>query len=190
MSSKERRSCVRGDISFKVKFRVATPEEYEKVRGTDDQLLSPDKETGIDIGGTDKRAPEITPNSYMIDFLLYIDEKLDQILAVLSTDQVGKGLYRQGVGVSISGAGMNIIADKSVEHGQIIHTNFVLSRFPLVFIDVLGEVVQVTPVDKDGKTTYSFGIKFLNLKSSDRESIIACVFQRQREIIRKMKGDR
>lgn len=190
MPSKERRSYVRGDISFKVKFRVATPEEYEEVKGADDQFLSQDKETGIDINDTGKRAPEITPNSYLIDFLLCIDEKLDQILDVLSKDEVDKEIYSQGVGVDISGTGMKIIADKPVEHGQIIHTNFVLSRFPLVFIDVFGEVVRVTQVDKDGKTTYFLGIKFLNLKSSDRESIIACVFQRQREIIRKMKGDR
>jgi len=190
MPSEERRSYVRGDISFKVKFRVATPEEYEEVKGADDQFLSQDKETGIDIDDTGKRAREITPNSYMIDFLLYIDEKLDQILDVLSKDEVDKEIYSQGVGVDISGAGMKIIADKPVEHGQIIHTNFVLSRFPLVFIDVFGEVGRVTQVDKDGKTTYLLGIKFLNLKSSDRESIIACVFQRQREIIRKMKGDR
>jgi hypothetical protein len=33
-------------------------------------------------------------------------------------------------------------------------------------------------------------MKFLNLKLKDSESIIACVFQRQREIIRKMKDDR
>jgi c-di-GMP-binding flagellar brake protein YcgR len=152
--------------------------------------LSPGKESGIDISGTYKRATELTPNPYMIDFLLYMDEKLDQIMAILyKYGRVDKEPYSLGIGVNIGGAGMKIIADKPVEHGQIIHTSFVMSRLPFVFIDVFGEVIHVKPVDKDGKAAYSLGIKFLNLNLNDRESIIACVFQRQREIIRKMKDD-
>lgn len=190
MHPKVRRSYVRGDISFKVKFRVMTPEEYETVKGIDGQVLSPGKESGIDISGTYKRATELTPNPYMIDFLLYMDEKLDQIMAILyKYGRVDKEPYSLGIGVNIGGAGMKIIADKPVEHGQIIHTSFVMSRLPFVFIDVFGEVIHVKPVDKDGKAAYSLGIKFLNLNLNDRESIIACVFQRQREIIRKMKDD-
>ena len=191
MDPKERRSYVRGDISFKVKFRVMTPEEYETVKGIDDQALSPDKETGIDTSGTYKKVTEVTSNPYLIDFLLYMDEKLDQIMAILfKVRGVDKEPYSQGIGVNISGAGMKIIADRPAERGQIIHMNFVLSRCPLVFIGVFGEVINVAPMDKDGKTAYSLGMKFLNLKLKDSESIIACVFQRQREIIRKMKDDR
>ena len=190
MDPKEGRSYVRGDISFKLKFRVMTPEEYETVKGIDGQVLSPDKESGIDTSGTYKRATELTPNPYMIDFLVCMDEKLDQIMAILyKAGRVDKEPYSLGTGVNIGGAGMKIIADKPVEHGQIIHTSFVMSRLPFVFIDVFGEVIRVKPVDKDGKAAYSLGIKFLNLNLNDRESIIACVFQRQREIIRKRKDD-
>ncbi len=190
MHPKEGRSYVRGDISFKVKFRVMTPEEYETVKGIDGQVLSPGKESGIDISDTYKRATELTPNPYMIDFLLCMDEKLDQIMAILyKAGRVDKEPYSLGIGVNIGGAGMKIIADKPVEHGQIIHTSFVMSRLPFVFIDVFGEVIRVKPVDKDGKAAYSLGIKFLNLNLDDRDRIIACVFQRQREIIRKRKDD-
>jgi c-di-GMP-binding flagellar brake protein YcgR len=127
----------------------------------------------------------------MIDFLLCMDEKLDQIMAILyKVKGVDKEPYRLGTGVNIGGAGMmTIIADKPVEHGQIIHMSFVMSRLPFVFIDVFGEVIHVKPMEKEGKTAYALGIKFLNLNSNDRESIITCVFQRQREVIRKMKDD-
>lgn len=191
MHPKERRSYVRGNISFKVKFRVVTPEEYETVKGIDGQVLSPGKESGTDISDTYKRATELTPNPYMIDFLLCMDEKLDQIMTILyKVKGVDKEPYRLGTGVNISGAGMmTIIADKPVEHGQIIHMSFVMSRLPFVFIDVFGEVIHVEPMEKEGKTAYALGIKFLNLNSNDRESIITCVFQRQREVIRKMKDD-
>ncbi|MBA7695204.1 hypothetical protein ES703_103826 [subsurface metagenome] len=187
MDSKERRSHVRGDFSFKVKFRIMTPEEYETVKGAGDQILSPDKGIGIDSNDINRRDEEIYPNACMIDFLLRMDEKLDQILAILSKDGVDKGRLNQGIGINISGTGMEIITDKPVEPGKIIHANFVLLRFPLVFIDVFGEVLRGTPVDEDGKTIYYIGIKFLDLDQNDRERIIACVFQRQREIIRKSK---
>jgi len=189
-NSKERRSHVRGDLSFKVKFEVIPPEEYKKVKGTEDHILCPDKETVIDVNHTDKGGTGITTNSSMIDFILHMDEKLDRILAVVSKDRVEGELLNQGAGLNISGAGMKMIVDKPVEPGQIIHTNFVLSRIPLVLIDVLGEVAWVTPVDEDGKTVYHLGIRFLNLTSNDKERIIACVFQRQRENIRKMRNER
>jgi len=189
MTSKERRSHVRGDFSFKVKFRIMTPEEYETAKGTVDQILSPDKGICIDSNDINRREEEITPNACMIDFLLRMDEKLDQILAMLSKDGEDKGRLNQGIGTNLSGTGMNIMTDKPVEPGKIIHTNFVLLRFPLVFIDVFGEVLRVTPVDEDGKTLYHIGVKFLDLDQNDRERIIAWVFQRQREIIRKRKGE-
>ena len=188
MMSKERRSYVRGDLFFKVKFRIIAPEEYKTIKGTGDQILSPDKEELIfNSSGTNNLDTEITTNSFIIDFLLQMDEKLDRILAILTKDEGDKVLPNQGTGGNISGSGMNIIVDKPIELGEVIHTNFLLSRFPMVFIDVFGEVVQITPVDENGKTVYHLGIKFLNLKLNDRERIIACVFQRQREKIRKGK---
>jgi len=74
MISKERRSYVRGELSFKVEFRIMTPEEYEKIKGSADRVVSSDRGIGIDSNNT-----EITPNTFMIDFLLQMDEKLDQI---------------------------------------------------------------------------------------------------------------
>jgi hypothetical protein len=189
--SKEKRSYVRGDVSFKVTFKVMSPEEYQDLKRSNKEIFSHDKrEKGIDITDTDNKDAHITPNTCLIDFLLYMDEKLDQILAFVSQDVADKESFNQGIGSNISGSGMNIITDKPLELGKIIHTNFVLSRFPLVFIDAFGEVVRVTPVDEDGKTFYHLGAKFLDLNLNDRERIIACVFQRQREAIRKKKDER
>ena len=189
--SKERRSYVRGDISFKVKFKIMSPEEYQDLKKSNREIFSHDtREKGIDIADTGNKDAHITPNTYLIDFLLYMDEKLDQILAFVSKDTAKKESINQGMGSNISGSGMNIITEKPLELGKIIHANFVLSRFPLVFIDVFGEIVQVTPVDEDGKTSYHLGTKFLDLNLNDRERIIACVFQRQREAIRKKKDEK
>jgi len=189
--SQERRSYVRGDVSFKVKFKIMSPDEYQDLKRSNKEIFSHDtREEGIDITDTDNKDANITPNTCLIDFLLYMDEKLDQILAFVSKDVADKESFNQGIGSNISGSGMNIITDKPLEPGEIIHTNFVLSRFPLVFIDVFGEIVRVTPVDEDGKTSYHAGTKFLDLNLNDRERIIACVFQSQREAIRRKKDEK
>ena len=190
ITSQERRSYVRGDVSFKVKFKIMSPDEYQDLTKSNKEIFSHDKsEKGIDITDTDNKDANITPNTSLIDFLLYMDEKLDQILDFVSKDVADKESLNQGIGSNISGSGMNIITDKPLEPGKIIHTNFVLSRFPLVFIDVFGEVVRVTPVDEDGKTSYHAGTKFLDLRLNDRERIIASVFQSQREAIRRKKKE-
>jgi len=188
--SKKRRSYVRGDVFFKVKFKSMSPDEYQDLKRSSKEILSYDKkEKGIDITDTDNKYADMTSNTRLIDFLLYMDEKLDRILAIVSKDVVDKESLNQGIGSNISGSGMNIITDEPLEPGKIIHTNFVLSKFPLVFIDVFGEVVRVTPVDEDGKISYHLGTKFLDLNPNDRERIIACVFQKQREDIRRKKDE-
>ena len=187
---KENRSFVRANLSFKVKFRVVTKEEYEKIKKTSDQILSSDKK-GLIFDGpdTDNRFNDITANQCLVDFLFYMDEKLDRILAVLSKDEPDIVLFNQGVGVDIGGAGMKMTVDSPVEHGRIIQINLVLSKLPFTFIDVFGEVVRAEPVNEDGKTVYLLGIRFLDLDMNDREKIITRVFQRQREVIRSQRSE-
>ena len=51
--SDEQRSYVRGKLSFRVKFRVISMEEYEALRGLEGEIFSPWKEeNGADIINT------------------------------------------------------------------------------------------------------------------------------------------
>ncbi|MBW1715318.1 MAG: PilZ domain-containing protein [Deltaproteobacteria bacterium] len=187
---RERRSYVRGTFSFKVKFWPLTPEEYQDIKQTSTQFAYVAEETISDITDPEKKDAEVTLNVCLIDFLVQMDEKLDRILDKLSEDEADRDLLpKQGIGVSISGSGMNVVAEEPVEPGQIIHADFVLSRIPLVFLDVFGKVLRVTPVDEKGTSIYNLAIEFLDLKPIDRERIIACVFQRERETIRSRKQE-
>lgn len=189
MVSDERRSHVRGDVFFKLKFDLITREEYESLKKSDSKFfLHENDEKHFDNVNTDIDT-DTALNADLIDFLLRIDEKLDRILDIISKDDNDHVLLNQGIGVNISGSGMSIKIEKPVDPGRIIHTNFILSRLPPVFIDAFGEVVRLTPVDEDGKTIYILGIKFLDLKLNQRESIISCVFQRHRKTIRKVKNE-
>lgn len=184
----ERRSYVRGNFSFKIKFKTMTSDEYEGLVRSN-ETISPyfQKEPGIDIADK-KIGVDTAIDPSLVNYLVLIDEKLDLILELLAKDSNIEGLFNQGIGMNISGSGMNIMVDRSVETGQIIHSKFYLSKTPLVFMDIFGEVVRSTKVDECGKTLYSLGIKFLDISVNDQERIIASIFQRQRGVLRKRKS--
>jgi c-di-GMP-binding flagellar brake protein YcgR len=189
MQSEERRSFVRGNFSFNVKFKTMTKDEYEDLKKSNEAIFPPfNQEQDIEIN--DREMNDGHPvSASLINHLVQIDQKLDQILDLLSKDKTVNGMYNQGVGLNISGSGMKIMVDSSLEHGRIIHTKFYLSKSPLIYMDIFGEVVHVMQVDnKDGETHYNLGIKFLDLSINDRERIISSVFQRQRGSIRKIKS--
>ena len=189
LTSEDRRSLVRGNFFFEVKFSIITPEEHKRIKRSKKEKFSlyDGKLQRPDIAQAYARRDTNTdPN--LVRFLLQMDEKLDRILTMLPGDKGEKGEVNRGIGTDIGGSGMKMIVDNPVEPHQILHTSFVLSRFPLVFTDAFGEVVRVTPVDDEGKRMYHLGLKFLDLNLSDRENIIACVFQKQREAIRKRKS--
>ena len=189
MVSSERRSYVRAGFPFKITYRILRREEYETIRSTANRFPSSNKKKLIVDGiHADKTDNGVSLDPGLVDFLLRMDDKLDRIMDILSKDMADEGLLNQGTGVNISGSGMNLIVDRLAESGQIIHSTFTLSRFPLIVMDVFGEVIRVTPVETEGNTAYQLGIKFLDLDPNDRENIIACVFQRQRETIRKSKA--
>jgi hypothetical protein len=181
----ERRSFVRGNFSFKVKFRTMTPTEYDELDRPNDTISPQFQLTpGIDI--TDKKIDADTAiDPTLISCLTLINEKLDLILELLDKDNENDTLFNNGLGMNISGSGMNIIVDRPLETGQIIHTKFYLSKIPLVYMEIFGEVIHSTKVNECGKTQYSLGIKFLDLSVNDQERIIASVFQRQRKVLRK-----
>jgi len=185
MTIDERRSYVRGDLSFKVQFKILTSDEYEYINTSDGEIFSPfKKEQRLDAASADI-SNYSTENATIITYLFHMDEKLDQILEILSREKTREDSDYKGVGLNISGSGMKLKVDTPVESGQIVHLKFLLSKLPLVFMDVFGEVVRVTHADEDG--LYFLGIKFLDLSVNDRERIVSLIFQKQRETIRKTK---
>jgi hypothetical protein len=183
----ERRSYVRGNFSFKIKFKTMTSEEYEAALNSFESPLShfPEK-SGIAASDKDD-SPDTSIDASLMDYMVRIDEKLNLILELLTIDEE-ESLFEQGLGMNISGSGMNIMVDQPIETGQIIHSKIYLSRIPVVFLDVIGEVVRSSLVNECGKNLYSLGIKFLDLSLNDQERIIATVFRRQRGVLRKRKN--
>jgi len=187
MMSQENRSYVRGEIFFKVKFTPLTREDYENLQKAEvDQFAVKENLQELTFPDTDDTHAS-PPDGNLINFLIQMDEKLDQILFILSKGEEKKGPFEEGIGLNISGSGMNMRVDKPVESGQIIHAKFFLSKSPFLFMDVFGEVVRVIPSKEKGEKTYDLGIEFFDINEHDRDRIITAVFQKQRQTIRKKK---
>jgi hypothetical protein len=188
MISKENRSYVRSDILFKVKFSLLTRETYENVERTKAGRLSL-KESPQEIVVTESdESKESTIDGNLINFLLQMDEKLDQIYALLSKGDEKIMSPEEGVGINISGSGMNMIVDKPFDPGMIIHAKFFLTKLHFLFMDVFGEIVRVIPSEEKGEKRYELGVEFLDLCETDRDRIITAVFQQERRKIRNMKS--
>ena len=188
MMSEENRSYVRGDIFFKVKFTLLSQEDYENLERSEAGQFAL-KESSQEMIFPDTDDPSVSlPDGNLINFLIQMDEKLDQILSLLSKGEEKKGRFEEGIGLNISGSGMNMRVDRPIESGQIIHAKFFLTKSPFLFLDVFGEVVRVIPSEEKGKKSFQLGIEFVDLNEHDRDRIITAVFQKQRQTIRKKKG--
>jgi hypothetical protein len=184
----ERRSYVRGNFSFKIKFKTMTSDEYEALLNSPESrfFLFNEEHT---IPGPDKtQSTDTSVDASLMNYMVRIDEKLDFLIELMTKDSEAENLFEQAVGLNISGSGMNIMLDQPIETGQIIHSKIYLSKIPMIFLEVFGEVVRSSEVNECGKILYSLGIRFLDLSVNDQERIISMVFKSQRGNLRKRKN--
>ena len=189
-NERELRSDVRGDFSYTIEYEIITPEEFHSIREKPFRPLNPDMEK-LEIGrarsDSDNMDTGYEINDDIAEFFVRMDEKLDRILLMLSKNKAFSECSGRGTGNNISASGMNIVIDRPVKQGQIVHATMVLSKRPFLYIDVYGEINRIDSVEGKDKPMYQAGIKFLNLDENGREKIVAHVFQQQREAIRKSK---
>ena len=184
----ERRAFHRGDFSFKVQYRIMHPDEGRlKAMAGKGAFRGGEKILKINDALADSNEKEAPLNAALIDFLMRMDEKLDQVLAALAENSNPDRPFRECQGIDISATGMGIITAHPVKTGQILEANISLSRLPLICMDVVCEVVQVAWIIEDDQNLLHAGVRFLDLDAQDKEKIIKCVFQYERASIREMK---
>jgi len=180
----QKRTDIRGEFSFEINYQILTPEEYPARRDRSEPLVDRDRtRLKPDTLGTDSKNG-ITSNPWIADFLVQMDDKLNHIIEMLSEQGMDTETPNRGIGLNISGSGMKMKVYQPVESGQIIQTDFVLSRFPYIRVNLFGKVVRMAPSEEGGRQTYDLGIRFLDPDDRVIERIIARVFQLQRKAIR------
>ncbi len=197
--SKENREFVRASLTFDVKFRVVSKEEYASSKTKIFQLESHgEKSQIVDGSGVPGYLESAGIRRELVDFLINMDDKLDKILALLNQDKSETVRFKRGTALDIGGSGMRMAVDSPVAVGELVHIQLVLSRVPMMLVDVYGEVVRVDTPAGGGQGFFYLGIKFSNLDINTREKIISSIFKQQRRHIRNRednsdplsKGDR
>jgi hypothetical protein len=193
----ERREYVRAPLQVDVEFLIVDADEYIRAKRSVAQCSSSFAgQGGLTLDQVVHDADNAV-DSHLIRFLIHMDEKLDTVLKLLSMvagqescackNDNGNAVCFMGQGLEISGAGMSVLCDQTVTAGQILRARFMISRFPVVPLEVFGEVVGAEPVQADGRERYQVVIKFMDMDEDDREKIIAYTFQMQRDAIRRLK---
>jgi len=184
----ERRVFVRESFFFKVKFQRLTDAEYQKARNEWAEQLSFNRKS-LKFEDLDADTNHWTPlDPCLLDFLMQMDDKLDQLIAHMTGEGKREGRMEEGEGVDVGGGGMKMRLENPLSVGQLLKADLLLARFPFVRVHVFGEVVHVATRFRGESACWEVGVRFLDLDSEERERIIACVFQRQREVLRKRKG--
>jgi hypothetical protein len=106
--------------------------------------LAPEAETSQYIDGCidTARLEDAGIDRELIRFLVHLNDKLDSILAAVSKDTSETIRFHKGTAVDIGGAGMKMAVESPVLVGEFVHIQLVLSRRPLMHIDVYGQVVR------------------------------------------------
>lgn len=182
---REKRDFVRASLTFDVKFRVVDKEEYELSLKKISQLAPQVEESQYIDGHIDTVQLENAGlDRELIKFLIHLNDKLDSILSMVSKDTSETIRFRKGTAVDIGGAGMKMAVESPVRVGEFVHIQLVLSRQPLMHIDVYGQVVRVDAPSGGSGGFYYLGIKFSDLDVKTREQIIASIFKHQRQTLR------
>jgi len=185
----EQRVFVRESLFFEIEFRTLSVEDYSK-RKEDwaEQRSIKKKSLKREDLDADTYQGTTTLDPLILDFLMQMDDKLDHLIAHLTGKKKVDVATEEGEGIDLGGCGMKIKVASPLTVGALMEGDLLLSRLPLVRIHFFGEVVHVRLTYRDEKAWWEVGVRFLDLDSEDRERIIACVFQRQREVLRRRKG--
>ena len=182
---REKRDFVRASLTFDVKFRVVDKEEYELSLKKISQLAPQVEESQYIDGHIDTAQLENAGlDRELIKFLIHLNDKLDNILSAVSKDTSETIRFHKGTAVDIGGAGMKMAVESPVRVGEFVHIQLVLSRRPLMHIDVYGQVVRVDAPSGGCGGFYYLGIKFSDLDVKTREQLIASIFKHQRQTLR------
>ena len=119
---------------------------------------------------------------HLVEFLLHLEDKLDRILGLVGGGPE-KGL-EQARGIDLSSSGLKFYNHPSLEVGQLLELHFAVSRYPLIKINVCGEVVRISPLGENPDSASEVAVEFTDIGEQASENIMAYAFRVQREVLR------
>ncbi len=184
----EKRQHVRVPFQGNVTYRVLDEEEYLELC-REKEIRCAAGFCGLVSENFDETRPggesAVDPN--LVRFLLHLEDKLDRVLNLLG-DKPQKSM-EVGSGVDISSSGLKFHCKRNLEPGSYLEMRFVVSRYPILCLDVLGAVIRVSPVYSRDAKLYEVATTLSEMDESAAEDIMAYAFRVQRESLRSMKSE-
>lgn len=189
----QKRSYVRVEDSFGVRFRMLDPEEYERRRyefasrasrrGEARSLLATDWSRELQETLGEEAAAGL--ESVLIKMLIGLDRKLDKIIELLERPEGETGFFK-GTGVNISGAGFYFVTESPVRVGAMLEVALELTVFPGLHLMALGKALRVREIldFPDTHRHFEVAVEFTDIHEDDRDEVIRYTFRRQRELLR------
>lgn len=119
----------------------------------------------------------------LLEFLLSLDAKLDQLLSLASQRSIEQDFPLGGSVIELSAAGLTFVSSEPFAPGQRVEIVLTLSHAPLRMAGALGEVVRVEQAGGE----HRYALEFTAIRDRDREAIVQFVFQEERAQIRESK---
>jgi len=141
----ERREYVRVGLSTQVRIQPVTRQEFERHKTVQLGGASDD----ISLGGSDM------PNTrlgYLAERLIRIEEKVDRILWKLDPESRPDEAATYGTAQNISGAGVSLSLNESMEVGQLVLISISVPGFSIGFLHGLWRGGPSIPVKGEEET--------------------------------------
>lgn len=127
--------------------------------------------------------PDVEDNQALSECLKILNTKLDTIINILTLQRTDYSRLKF-TQVNISAGGLSAPVDMSFQPGETVEIRLMLPSVAYIVFYVYGEVIRSEP---DDKGSYLTSVEFTEIDEDIRDRIAKHVFEKQREILRKMK---
>lgn len=183
MSGTGKRSFVRIPIAVRINFNFVEPSKREDIIR---EITSGGEDPYKDIEAfsrllIEKHKLQETKevNTLILDFLVYIKRKLDELELILKDQKRASEFANKAITVDLGGGGLAFEWEEPIPPGSYLDILIDVPLFPKQGIRALGKVVTC---DKE-RNRNIVRVSFDYIKEDDREDLIKFVFIKQREIL-------
>lgn len=117
-----------------------------------------------------------------------INRKLDLLIHMYLGDDFMELMRTPQKDVNLSASGIRFITKESFQSGDLVEVSMILPMAPLLYLQLLGDVLRIKPVTSGETARSAIAVRFLQVDNDTKEDIIRYLFKRQREVLRKRQG--
>ncbi len=129
-------------------------------------------------------------NGQMLELLLWIDWKVNYLIKAQSRERDRKLFPHEAIVHDLSGSGLGLSSERAEQVGTKLRFKLILPVLPFNEMSIEGEVIHSEQKgwNEDSTPKYEIGVKYIEIKEDDRESIFRFIVKRERTIRLEQRG--